>query len=99
MVACILGHHARSFLDPIEACLAESFLLRNRVNRIDVLLDIPGNELAAATYAALEVDKMVGGADGADALGDLLALSGAAAVLLARCLHVLYNLFQARCPL
>ena len=65
------GHHALGFLDPLQARLAEVFLLGNGADRVDVLLDIPGNELAVATHAALQVDKVVGVADGADALGDL----------------------------
>ena len=42
---------------------------------------------------------MVGVADGADALGDLLALPGEALVLLASGFHVLRDLLQARCRL
>ena len=70
------GHHALGFLDTLQAGLAEVFLLGNGADRVDVVLDIPRNELAVATHAALQVDKVVGVADGADALGDLLALPG-----------------------
>ena len=77
------GHHALGFLETLQAGLAELFLLGNGADRVDVALDIPGNELAVATHAALQVDKVVGVADGADALGDLLALPGEALVLVA----------------
>ena len=62
-------------------------------------LDIPGNELAVATHAALQVDKVVGVANGANALGDLLALPGETLVLVASGCHVLRHLLQARCRL
>src|SRR5262245_23564385 len=90
------GHHALGFLNPIEARLAESFLLRNGANGIDVLLNIPRNELAVAPHAALQVDKVVGVAEGPNALGDLLALLAEALVFLASCFHVLRYLLQAR---
>src|SRR5713101_4327269 len=90
------GHHALGFRDTIQARLAEAFLLRNGAHRVDVLLDIPGNELAVATHAALQVDKVVGVADGADTLGDLLALFAEALVLVASGFHVLLHLLQAR---
>src|SRR5215470_11377258 len=90
------GHHACGFGDAIEARRAEAFLLSNSANRGDVLLDIPRNELAVTTHAALQVHKVVGVADGANALGDLLTLPGETLVLLARGLHVLRHLLQAR---
>src|SRR6266436_7754439 len=46
-------HHAFGLFDAIEARLAEPFLLSNGANRVDVLLDIPRNERAVATHAAL----------------------------------------------
>jgi len=49
------GHHTLGFLDPLQACLAEAFLLSNDADRVDVLLDIPRNELAVATDTALHV--------------------------------------------
>ena len=48
-----LGHDALRFLDPLQACLAEPFLLGNSTNRVDVCLDITGNELAVAPYPSL----------------------------------------------
>ena len=59
-------------------------------------LDIPSNELPVAPHAALQVDKVVGVADGADTLGDLLALFAEALVLVASGFHVLLHLLQAR---
>jgi hypothetical protein len=70
------GHNALRFLDALEAGLTEPFLLRNGANRRDVLLDIARNELAVAPYAAFQVDKVVGVANGTDALGDCLTLLG-----------------------
>jgi len=81
MVACIFGDHALGFLETIYAGLAEVLSLGNGADRIDVALDITGNELAVSTYPALEVDKVVGVADSTDALGDLLTLSHEALVL------------------
>src|ERR1044071_6614502 len=71
----------------------------DRANRLDVLLDIAGNELAIAPHAALHVHKMVGVADGADALGNHLTLSSKALVLVASGFHVLRNLPQVCCGL
>jgi hypothetical protein len=68
-------------------------------NRVDVLLDIPGNARAVATHAALQIDKVVGMADGADALGDRLALPSEALVLVASGCHSLCHLLQVRCRL
>src|SRR5215813_2532239 len=89
------GYHALGFRDPIQACLAEVFLLGNGADRVDVLRDIAGNELAVTTHAALQVHKMVGVADGAHALCDLLALPGETLVLVVRCCHILGSLLQA----
>ena len=60
-----------------------------------MLLDIPGNKLAMATHASFQVHKMVGVADGADALGDLRALPGEALGLVTRGFHHLGDLLQA----
>jgi hypothetical protein len=90
------GHHTLGFLETIQARLAEVVLLGNRVDRVDVLLDIPRNELAVATHAALHVNKVVGVADGAHAWRDLLALCAEALVLVACCVHLLFDLLQAR---
>src|SRR5712692_9745966 len=89
------GHYTLGFLETIPARLAEVFLLGNRADRVDVLLDIPCNELAVATHAALQVHKVVGVADGANALRDLLALCAEALVLVARRFHLLRNLREA----
>src|SRR5205814_4253697 len=55
-------------------------LKRHRVANavIEARLEITGNALPVATHAALQVNKVVGVADGADALGDRLALLGEA---------------------
>src|SRR5262245_30249178 len=72
------GHDTLCFREALQARLAEPFLLRNGANRLDVMLDIRGNELAVAPYAALQVHKVVGVTDGTEALGDRLALSAEA---------------------
>jgi len=89
------GHHALGFRNPLQACLAESFLLRNGTNRVDMLWDIPRNELAVAPHAALHVYKVVGVADSAHAQRDLRALSDETLVLVVRCCHILGSLRQA----
>ena len=70
-------------------------MLRNGANGIHLRLDICRNELAVSTHAALYIDKVVGMADGTDALGDLLALRADALKLLARRLRFLCELLQA----
>lgn len=67
----------------------------HRADRVDVLLDIPGNKLAMAPPAAFQVHNMGGVADGAAALGDLLALPGEALVLVTRGFHRWGDLRQA----
>jgi hypothetical protein len=76
------GYDPLGFLETIQTRLAETFLLGHITDRINMTLDITRNELAVATHAALHVDKVVGVADGADALGDRLALPSEALVLL-----------------
>jgi hypothetical protein len=49
------GHHALGFLETLQACLAEMFVLGNGADRGDMALDIPGNALAVTPYAALHV--------------------------------------------
>ena len=93
------GHHALRFLDPIQTPLAEPFLLGNSTNRVDLGLDIPGNELAVSPYPAVQVDQVVGVTDGADTLGDLLTLPCEALMFLASCVRLLRDLLDARCPL
>jgi hypothetical protein len=94
------GLHFRNyplgFLETFQAGLAEPFLLRNGADRVDVALDIPGNALPVATHAALQVDNVVGVADGADTLDDLRALCAEALVLVACCVHLVFDLLQAR---
>jgi hypothetical protein len=68
------GHDALRFLNALEARLAEPFLLRNGADRVDVVLDILGNELPVATHTALQGNEVVGVANGTDALGDRLAV-------------------------
>jgi len=58
------GHHALGCLDTIQARLTEMFLLGNSANRVDVRPDIIGNQLTIATHAPLQIDKVVGMADG-----------------------------------
>src|SRR5262245_24845037 len=89
------GHHTLGFLDPLQAWLAEAFLVSNDADRVDVLLDIPGNELAVATYTALQVDKVIGMAEATDTLGDQRALRSETLVLVLRCRHILGSLLQA----
>ena len=96
MVACIFGTTRSAFsIRSRHASLRPSCWAMVRIVSI-CSLDITGNELAVATHAALQVDKVVGVADGADALGDLLALPGEALVLLASGFHLLLHLLQAR---
>src|SRR5215471_5517995 len=58
-------------------------------------MDITGNEFAVATHAALQIDKVIGMADSADALGDLLALCAEALVCVARYLQRVFDVLQA----
>jgi len=67
------------------------FLLGHGAERVDVPLDITGNELPVPTPPALQGDKVVGVANAADALGDLRALRGEAVVLVASGFHVLLS--------
>jgi hypothetical protein len=91
-VALHLGHHARGFLDPIQARLAEPCLLRHGAHRVHRLLESPGNELPVATHTALSINKVVSAAHRADALGDLLAPLGESLGLVTRGFHGLHNL-------
>src|SRR2546425_3308182 len=88
-------HDALSFLDALQAALAEPFVLGNSTNLLDVPLDISGNELTVSTHPALEIDKMVGMADATDALSDLLALLSEALVLTTGRFECLRGLLQA----
>src|SRR5262249_24109654 len=83
-----------SFCNPRQTGLTETFLLGDRPDRVDLTLDIICHELAVTTYAALQVDKVVGVAHGAEALADPLALLSEALVLLTSGFHVLRTLLQ-----
>jgi hypothetical protein len=54
--------------------------------------------LAVSTHPAFQVDKVVGLADGLDALFDLMALLGQALVLTASRFEGLLGLFKAPSP-
>jgi len=60
-----------------------------------VPLDISGNELTVSPHPALKIDTMVGMADAADALSDLLALLSEARVLTTGRFACLRGLLQA----
>src|SRR5215510_11140918 len=90
-------HHTLRFRDPLQARRAELFLLGHGADRGDVLLDITGDELAVATHAALQVHKVVGVANGPNALADLLPQLCQALVLLASGFHLLHGLLRAWC--
>src|SRR4030095_2020516 len=69
-------HHPLGLLDTLQAALAQSFVLGNRTNLLDVSLDIRGNESTIATHPALQVDKVIGVAQAPDTrlhLGTLLS--------------------------
>ena len=90
------GHHALGFVETLQAGLTEPFLLRNGADRVDVALDISSNQLTVAPHAALQVDKVIGVADGTDALGHRLALPSEALVFVASRFRILLALLQAR---
>jgi hypothetical protein len=93
------GHHALRFRDAIQAYLAEAFLLGNGADGIDLVLDILCNQLAVAADTAIQVDEMIGVADGTNALAYLFSLLREALALLASCCHLLLGLLQAQCYL
>ena len=74
MVRLHFRHHPLGFVDAFQAALAESFLLGNGANLLDVLLDIGGDELAVSAYPALEIDKVVVVANAPDTRLDLFTL-------------------------
>ena len=88
------GHHAFGFREPIQARLTEPFMLSNEANLVHLHSHICRNELAVAPHASLSIDKVVGMANGADALGDVLSLLTEALVLLARGYRFLGDLFE-----
>src|SRR5919197_5549706 len=65
------GHDPLGFVDALQAALAESFVLGNGANLLDVPLDIGGDQLAIAAHPALKIDKVVGVANATDARPDL----------------------------
>jgi len=67
-------HHSLGFFDTLQAALAESVLLGNGANLLDVSLNIRGDELAVAAYHALQIDKVVVVANAPDARLDLFTL-------------------------
>ena len=69
-----VGHDPLGFGDPLETSRAELFVLGDGAHRLQVRADICGDEWAVATHPALQVNKMIGLADGLKALLDLLAL-------------------------
>src|SRR5215831_864539 len=90
------GDYTLSFRDPLQARLAKLFLLGHGADRGDVLLDLTSDELAVAPHAALQVHKVVGVANGPNALADLLPHVRQALVLLASRFHLLHGVLQAR---
>ena len=69
-------HDPLGFLDPLETSLAELFVLGDGANALHLRADICGDQPAVAPHAALQVDKVIGLANGLDALFDLCALPG-----------------------
>src|SRR6476659_3921980 len=86
---------AIGFLNALHAALAEPFVLGDHTNLLDVRVDISVNELAVATYPAVEIDKMVAVADATDALGDVLTLLSEALMLTTGRFECLLGLLQA----
>src|SRR5215831_12982534 len=78
------GHDTLGFLDTLQTALAQSFVLGNGANVVDVPLNIRGDELAVAAHPALKIDKMVIVAEATDVRLDLLTLLSEALVLTAR---------------
>src|SRR5438874_5178827 len=70
-------------------------VLSHAANRVHLCVDICRNELAVSPHAALYIDKVVGLADGPDALRDLLSLRAEALVLEARRVRFLCERLQA----
>ena len=93
------GDDALGWLNPRQAGLAQVFWLGQGTERIDRALAIPGNELAVAPPATLQVNNVGGVAEGAAALGDRLALPGQATMRLAGGFHLPRAPLRARCPL
>ena len=88
-------HHPLGFVDAFQAALAESFLLGNGANLLDVPLDIRGDELAVSAHPALEIDKVVVVANATDARLDLFTLLSETLVLTTGRFERLLGLLQA----
>jgi hypothetical protein len=84
------------FLEALAAGLAAACLLGQGADRGDLGWESPSHALAMAPPPTLQVPKVIRVADGADTLGDLRALSGAAVVCLARRFDVLHHLVPLR---
>jgi hypothetical protein len=75
--------------------LAEPVVWGTSTRLRDVLVDISGNEWAVSTPPTLQIDTMVGVAEGADAVGDVRALLGQARVFTTGCFERLCGVLQA----
>jgi len=71
MVACILGTHARRFINAIHARVTESFPMGDGTDRVDLVWEIARNQLAVATFTSIQVNAVVRMADGPNTLADL----------------------------
>ena len=89
------GHHPLGFAEAIETALAELCVLSKDAHRFDVRADIGGDQLAVSTYAAFEIDPVIGLANGLKALCDLIALLGQALVLTAGRVSGVLSVFKA----
>ena len=88
-------HHPLGFLDALQACLTETFVLRHVAKGVHLLADICRNEPTVSPHATLSIDKVGGLSDCTEALGDLLSLGAEPLKLLARRWRVLCELLQA----
>ena len=90
------GHDPLGFVDALQATLAESFVLGNGANLLDVPLDIGGDELAVSAYPALEIDKVIVVTNAPDTRLDLFTLLTEALVLVTGRVERLLSLLQAQ---
>src|SRR5215216_946474 len=88
-------HHPLGFLEAFHTALAQSFVLGNDANLLDVPLDISGNESAVSAHPALQIDKMVVVAHATDARLDLFTLLSEARVLATGHFERVLGLLQA----
>src|SRR5262245_52374725 len=99
MVACILGT-TRSAFAIRSRHVSLSCSCWAMVRSVAMCSwNITGDELTIATYAALQVHKVIGVANGPNALADQFAHLRQALVLLASGFRLLQGLLQARCHL